>query len=102
MSATQIKPLADRVVVKRVEAEEKTVSGIIIPETNKEKPHIGVVVATGPGRFSEKTQSYIPLEVKAGDKVVFNKWNATDVKVGNETVALLHEGDVIAILTDSE
>ncbi len=94
----KIRPLADRLVVKRTQEEEKTKGGIIIPDTAKEKPLEGVVVAVGNGK-SLKNGKSIPLDVKAGDKVLFGKYSGTEVKVDGEELVLLREEDVLAVFT---
>jgi chaperonin GroES len=93
----KIKPLADRVVVQRLEAEDKTKSGIIIPDNAKEKPQQGVVLAVGPGKQDEDGDR-LPMDVKVGDKVLFGKWSATEVKLEGEEVLVLKQDDIIAIL----
>ena len=92
----KIRPLADRLVVKRTQEEEKTKGGIIIPDTAKEKPLEGLVVAVGNGK-SLKNGKSIPLDVKAGDKVLFGKYSGTEVKVDGEELVLLREDDVLAV-----
>jgi chaperonin GroES len=94
----KIRPLSDRLVVKRTAEEEKTKGGIIIPDTAKEKPLEGVVVAVGSGK-SVKNGKVIPLDVKAGDKVLFGKYSGTEVKVDGEELVLLREDDVLAVFT---
>ena len=94
----KIRPLADRLVVKRTQEEEKTKGGIIIPDTAKEKPLEGLVVAVGNGK-SLKNGKSIPLDVKAGDKVLFGKYSGTEVKVDGEELVLLREEDVLAVFT---
>ena len=98
-SATKIslKPLADRVVVKKVEAEEKTAGGIVLPDTAKEKPQQGEVLAVGPGRFDEKG-ARMPMELKAGDRVLFAKYSGTEVKIEGVEYLLLAERDILAIV----
>lgn len=91
----KIKPLADRVVVKPIESEEQTKSGIVLPDTAKEKPQEGVVVAVGSGKISDEGQR-IPLEVKEGDKVIYSKYGGTEVKVDDEEYLILSERDVLA------
>lgn len=91
------KPLHDRVLVKRLEQEEKTAGGIIIPDTAKEKPIEGEVVAVGPGARDEKG-TLIPLEVKKGDKIVFGKWSGTEVKIDGKEMLILKESDIFGIL----
>jgi chaperonin GroES len=96
--AEKIQPLNDRVVVKRLEAEDKTKSGIIIPDNAKEKPQQAEVLAVGPGKFNEDGDERIPLSVKVGDKVLFKKWGADEVKIDGEEVLVLAESDIIAVL----
>jgi len=91
------RPLHDRVLVRRVEAEEKTAGGIIIPDSAKEKPAEGVIVAAGTGTRSE-TGLVTPLEVKAGDRVLFGKWSGTEVKVGGEDLLIMKESDILGII----
>jgi chaperonin GroES len=93
----QFRPLHDRVVVRRLEEGEKTKGGIIIPETAKEKPQEGEVVAVGPGARDEKGQLQ-PLEVKAGDRVLFGKWSGTEVKIEGEDLLIMKESDILGIL----
>src|SRR4051794_5841208 len=92
----KIRPLSDRLVVKRTVEEEKTKGGIIIPDSAKEKPLEGVVVAVGSGK-SIKSGKVIPLDVKAGDKILFGKYSGTEVKVDGEELVLLREDDVLAV-----
>ncbi|MBN8827513.1 MAG: co-chaperone GroES [Sphingobacteriia bacterium] len=94
---TKFVPLKDRVAVKRNQGEEKTSGGIIIPDTAKEKPMEGTVVATGNGARDEKGNQ-IPMELKVGDKVLFAKWAGTEVKVDGEELVILKEADVIGVL----
>jgi chaperonin GroES len=94
----KIRPLADRLVVKRTQEEEKTKGGIIIPDTAKEKPLEGTVVAVGSGKSLKNGKSH-PLDVKAGDKVLFGKYSGTEVKVEGEDLVLLREEDVLAVFT---
>jgi chaperonin GroES len=91
-----IKPLYDRVLIKRFEEEEKTAGGIIIPDTAKEKPTKGKIVATGAGTRTESGQ-IVPLTVKAGDIVLFAKWGGQEIKVNGEELIILKESDIIAI-----
>lgn len=93
----KLRPLADRVVIKRIEEEEVRKGGIIIPDTAKEKPQKGEVVAVGPGRLDEKGNR-IPLEVKVGDKVLFSKYAGTEVKVGDEEFLVMREDDILCII----
>lgn len=92
-----IKPLADRVVVKPLEVEEKTASGIVLPDTAKEKPQQGEVVAVGPGRLLDNGQR-APMEVKVGDKVIFSKYAGTEVKIEGQEYLILNERDILAIV----
>lgn len=91
-----VKPLNDRVLVKRVESEEKSAGGIIIPDTAKEKPQEGVIVAVGPGKLDNGERQ--PMSVKEGDKVLFGKYSGTDVTLEGEEHVLLREDDIYAIL----
>ena len=93
----KIRPLQDRVLVKRLEAEEKTKGGIIIPDTAKEKPIEGKVVAVGAGKVSEDGKQR-PLEVKAGDKILFGKYSGTEVKVDGEDLLVMREDDIMAVI----
>src|SRR5919205_2432766 len=91
------RPLHDRVLVRRVEAEEKTAGGIIIPDTAKEKPQEGEVVAVGGGAKSEEGK-VTPLDVKAGDKILFGKWSGTEVKINGEDLIIMKESDILGIV----
>ena len=91
------RPLHDRVLVRRVEAEEKTAGGIIIPDTAKEKPQEGEVIAVGPGARAEDG-SITPLDVKVGDRVLFSKYGRTDVKIDGEDLTILRESDILGIV----
>jgi chaperonin GroES len=91
------RPLHDRVLVRRVEADEKTVGGIIIPDTAKEKPQEGEVVAVGSGTKAEDGK-ITPLDVKAGDKILFGKWSGTEVKIGGEELIIMKESDILGIV----
>ncbi|MDQ0464807.1 chaperonin GroES [Caulobacter ginsengisoli] len=93
----KFRPLGDRVLVKRVEEEAKTKGGIIIPDTAKEKPQEGEVVAVGPGARDESGKVQ-PLELKAGDKILFGKWSGTEVKVDGEDLIIMKESDVLGVL----
>ena len=93
-----LKPLEDRIVVRPKEAEETTVSGIVIPDTAKEKPQQGDVLAVGPGRRSEQTGEVIPLDVKVGDVVVYSKYGGTEITVDGEDLLILNGRDVLAIV----
>ena len=92
-----LKPLDDRIVVRPNEAEQTTVSGLVIPDTAKEKPQQGEVLAVGPGRRSEQTGEIIPLDVKVGDTVVYSKYGGTELTVEGEDVLILSSRDVLAI-----
>jgi chaperonin GroES len=96
MGKTSLKPLEDRIVVKPGEEEETTVSGIVIPDTAKEKPQEGEVVAVGPGRFEDGTR--VPLDVKVGDKVIYSKYGGTEVKLAGEDQLILSARDVLAVV----
>ena len=91
------RPLHDRVLVRRVEADEKTAGGIIIPDTAKEKPQEGEVVAVGPGARDEAGK-LIPIDLKAGDRVLFGKWSGTEVKIDGEELLIMKESDVMGVL----
>ena len=93
----KIKPLSDRVVVKAEAAEEKTASGIILPDTAKEKPQMGTIVAIGPGPVSD-TGSLIKMTVKVGDKVLYGKYSGTEVTIENEDYLIMKENDIFAII----
>ena len=93
----KFRPLHDRVVVRRLEAEEKTAGGIIIPDTAKEKPQEGEVVAVGPGGRDEAGK-LIPIDLKAGDRVLFGKWSGTEVKIDGEELLIMKESDVMGVL----
>src|SRR5256885_11063731 len=93
----KFRPLHDRVLVRRVESEEKTRGGIIIPDTAKEKPQEGEIVAVGPGARDEAGK-LVPLDVKAGDRVLFGKWSGTEVKIDGEELIIMKESDIMGIL----
>ena len=93
----KLRPLHDRVLVRRIEAEEKTAGGIIIPDTAKEKPQEGEVVAVGAGTINEKGEVR-PLDVKAGDRILFGKWSGTEVKLDGEELLIMKESDIMGIL----
>jgi chaperonin GroES len=97
MAKTKFRPLHDRVVVKRVEAEEKSKGGIIIPDTAKEKPQQGEVVAVGPGGRDENGK-LIPMDLKAGDRVLFGKWSGTEVKLDGEELLIMKESDIMGVI----
>ncbi|MCI4677547.1 co-chaperone GroES [Rhodoblastus acidophilus] len=91
------RPLHDRVVVKRLDSEEKTKGGIIIPDTAKEKPQEGEIVAVGPGARDEAGK-LVPLDVKAGDRVLFGKWSGTEVKIDGEDLLIMKESDILGVV----
>ena len=93
-------PLHDRVLVRRVEAEEKTAGGIIIPDTAKEKPSQGEVIAVGPGGRDESGK-LIPIDLKVGDRVLFGKWSGTEVKIDGEELLIMKESDVMGVLEET-
>jgi chaperonin GroES len=97
MAKTKFRPLHDRVVVKRVEAEEKSKGGIIIPDIAKEKPQQGEVVAVGPGGRDENGK-LIPMDLKAGDRVLFGKWSGTEVKLDGEELLIMKESDIMGVI----
>jgi len=97
--SVNIKPLEDRVLVKQVEAEQTTASGLVIPDTAKEKPQEGEVVAVGPGRFNEDGDERVPMDVKVGDKVIYSKYGGTEVKYAGEEYLLLSARDVLAVIS---
>ena len=96
--SVNIKPLEDRILVKTLEAEQTTASGLVIPDTAKEKPQEGEVVAVGPGRFNEDGDERIPLDISVGDKVIYSKYGGTEVKYGGEEYLILSGRDVLAIV----
>lgn len=93
-----IKPLGSKVIVKRDDAEEKTESGLYLPEKAKDKPKSGSVLAVGPGQINEETGSRIPLSVKVGDKVLFNSYAGTEVKLNNQDLLIMDEDEILAIV----
>ncbi len=95
----KFRPLHDRVVVRRIEAEEKTAGGIIIPDTAKEKPQQGEIIAVGPGGRDESGK-LIPLDVQVGDRVLFGKWSGTEVKLDGVEVLIMKESDIMGVLVD--
>ncbi|MDQ1289899.1 MAG: chaperonin GroES [Actinomycetota bacterium] len=96
--SVSIKPLEDRIVVKPLDAEQTTASGLVIPDTAKEKPQEGQVLAVGPGRFDEKGAKRIPLDVKVGDTVLYSKYGGTEVKYSGEEFLILSARDVLAVI----
>ncbi len=95
----KFRPLHDRVVVRRLNAEEKTAGGIIIPDTAKEKPQEGEIIAAGPGARNEKGE-VVALDVKAGDRVLFGKWSGTEVKIDGEELLIMKESDIMGVLDE--
>jgi chaperonin GroES len=95
--ASTFRPLHDRVVVKRIDAEQKTAGGIIIPDTAQEKPQQGEVIAVGPGARDEAGK-LVPLDVKAGDRVLFGKWSGTEVKIDGQDLLIMKESDILGIV----
>ena len=93
----KFRPLHDRVVVRRIESEDRTSGGIIIPDTAKEKPQEGEVVAIGPGGRDESGK-LVPLDVKAGDRILFGKWSGTEVKIDGEDLLIMKESDVMGVI----
>jgi chaperonin GroES len=93
----KFRPLHDRVVVKRLDAEEKTLGGIIIPDTAKEKPMQGEIIAAGPGARNEQG-AIVALDVKAGDKILFGKWSGTEVKIDGQELLIMKESDIMGII----
>ena len=96
----KFRPLHDRVVIKRIEAEEKTTGGIIIPDTAKEKPQQGEVIAVGPGGRDESGK-LIPIDVKVGDRVLFGKWSGTEVKLDGVEYLIMKESDLMGVLEEA-
>ena len=92
------RPLHDRVVVRRVDSEEKSAGGIIIPDTAKEKPSEGVVVSVGPGARDEAGK-IVPLDVKEGDRILFGKWSGTEVKLNGQDLLIMKESDIMGVIT---
>ncbi|MFO1160316.1 MAG: co-chaperone GroES [Reyranellaceae bacterium] len=92
-----LRPLHDRVVVRRIEADEKTAGGVIIPDTAKEKPMEGEIVAVGPGGRNEHGQ-LVPMDLEAGDRILFGKWSGTEVKIDGEDLLIMKESDVMGVL----
>ena len=96
--SVNIKPLEDRILVKTLEAEQTTASGLVIPDTAKEKPQEGEVLAVGPGRFDDEGEKRIPLDVKVGDTVLYSKYGGTEVKYSGEEFLILSARDVLAVI----
>ena len=96
----KFRPLHDRVVVRRIEGEEKTKGGIIIPDTAKEKPQEGEIIAVGPGARDESGK-LVPLDVKSGDRILFGKWTGTEVKIDGEDLLIMKESDIMGVIEGS-
>lgn len=96
--SVNIKPLEDRILVQTLEAEQTTASGLVIPDTAKEKPQEGTVIATGPGRFDDAGDKRIPLDVKVGDIVIYSKYGGTEVKYNGQEYLLLSARDILAVV----
>ena len=96
----KFRPLHDRVVIRRIEGEDKTKGGIIIPDTAKEKPQEGEVIAVGPGARDESGK-LVPLDVKASDRVLFGKWSGTEVKIDGEDLLIMKESDVMGVIENT-
>ena len=97
--SVNIKPLEDRIVVQTLEAEETTASGLVIPDTAKEKPQEGQVIAVGPGRFNDDGDERVPMDINVGDKVIYSKYGGTEVKFGGEEYLILSSRDVLAVVS---
>ena len=100
MAKSKFRPLHDRVVVKRIDADAKTKGGIIIPDTAKEKPMEGEIVAVGPGARDEKG-TLVPLDVKKGDRILFGKWSGTEIKLDGQDLLIMKESDIMGIIEGS-
>lgn len=98
--ATKVKPLGDKILVKRDEAETKTSSGIFLPETAKDKPKTGTIQAVGTGALNTDTGERIPLSVKKGDRVIFSSYAGTEVKLDKDTLLIMSEDDILAVVED--
>lgn len=96
--ATKVRPLYDKIVVRRIREDEKTKGGIIIPDTAKEKPQEGEVIAVGSGKILEEGKR-VPLEVKAGDRILFGKWSGNEIKLEDEEYLIMKEEDVLGVIT---
>src|SRR5699024_8098604 len=97
--SVSIKPLEDRIVIQAVEAEQTTASGLVIPDTAKEKPQEGEVLAVGPGRFNENGGERIPLDIAVGDRVIYSKYGGTEIKHGGQEYLILSARDVLAVVS---
>ena len=101
-TALNLRPLADRVIVEPLEREETTAGGILLPETAKEKPQEGLVVAAGPGRWDEDGKKRLPLEVAVSDRVVYAKYSGTEIKLGDKKYLILGEKDILAVIDNAK
>ncbi len=101
-TALNLRPLADRVIVEPLEREETTSGGILLPETAKEKPQEGLVVAAGPGRWDEDGKKRLPLEVAVNDRVVYAKYSGTEIKLGDKKYLILGEKDILAVIENGK
>ena len=99
MASVNIKPLEDKILVQAVEAETTTASGLVIPDTAKEKPQEGKVIAVGPGRWDDEGENRIPVDVKEGDTVIYSKYGGTEIKYNGEEYLILSARDVLAVVT---
>jgi chaperonin GroES len=97
----KFRPLHDRVVIERIDAEAKTAGGVIIPDTAKEKPQQGKVIAVGPGGRDENGK-LIPIDVKVGDRILFGKWSGTEVKIDGHEYLIMNESDIVGVLVEAE
>ena len=97
--SVNIKPLEDRILVKPLDAEQTTASGLVIPDTAKEKPQEGKVIAVGPGRFNDDGDERIPMDISVGDKVIYSKYGGTEVKYGGDELLILSARDVLAVVS---
>ena len=100
MASTKVRPLGDKILVKRDEAETKTSSGIYLPETAKDKPKTGIVQAVGTGALNTDTGERIPLSLKKGDRVIFSSYAGTEVKLDKDTLLIMSEDDILAVVED--
>lgn len=101
-TSLNMRPLADRVIVEPLEKEETTSGGILLPETAKEKPQEGLVLAAGPGRWDEDGKKRVPLEVAVNDRVVFAKYSGTEIKIGDKKLLILGEKDILAVIENGK
>ncbi len=100
--ALNLRPLADRVIVEPLEREETTAGGILLPETAKEKPQEGRILAIGPGRWDEDGKKRVPLEVSVNDRIVYAKYSGTEIKLGDKKLLILGEKDILAVVEDGK